>query len=198
MNRVSSLSRLLMLNSAAFLCLVFASVTAAGGVLYLQHQVTKQATELNHMMQTIHVLRGDLYRQLKELFDYVFIGDPDALVEFEDFNRQIEENLQRLEGFRQDEAFAHELETLRQSYESLRGRARAIMSQLDARYSAAELLEVLTNFRTLSHSSGLSSSTSCLYFGSAIADNPVSSCTAMHMRAKWVSHQLRTECIFTW
>ena len=139
---VSSLSRLLLLHSAAFLILITISAAAAGGLIYLQQQATDRSVELSRLTQIVHGLRGDLYRQLKELYDYVFVGDPDALNEFEEFGRSIEGKLGQLSEHADGRPVGEEVASLREAYVNLRTRARSLMNQTHANFSAADLLQV--------------------------------------------------------
>jgi len=139
---VSSLSRLLLLHSAAFLILITISAAASGGLIYFHQKATDRSVELSRLTQIVHGLRGDLYRQLKELFDYVFVGDPDALNEFEDFGRAIEGKLGQLATRNDGEPVGREVAALQEAYVNLRTRARSLMNQTHANFSADELLQV--------------------------------------------------------
>lgn len=139
---VPSLSRLLLLHSAAFLILITISAAAAGGLIYLQQQATDRTVALSRLTQIVHGLRGDLYRQLKELYDYVFVGDPDALNEFEDFGRSIESKLDLLATHDDRGPVGQEVAALREAYSNLRTRARSLMNQTHVNFSAADLLQV--------------------------------------------------------
>ncbi len=75
MTRVPSLDRLLLLHSIAALFLVALSATAAGGVVYFQHQASRQAVSQASVFNALQGLRGDLYRQVKEVYDHVFVGE---------------------------------------------------------------------------------------------------------------------------
>ncbi len=67
-------------------------------------------------------------------------GDPDALSEFEAFDRHIEQNLTKLESLEPAPTSGRALATLRGRYEDLRTRSRVIMNQLDARFLAVQML----------------------------------------------------------
>ncbi|MGF1610578.1 MAG: ATP-binding protein [Kiloniellales bacterium] len=137
-----SLSRTLLIQSSAFLFLILISGATGLGLLVLQYQSDSRAAELGRVVEAIHELRGDLYRQLKELFDFVFIGDPNALAEFEAFGRDIDQNLAALAAIAHDQAIAAEVAELNAAYMAVRARARTIMNQTHAGFAPNELLDL--------------------------------------------------------
>ena len=142
MQPVRSLSRTLLIQSSAFLFLILISGATGLGLIVLQYESDSRATELDRVIETIHELRGDLYRQLKELFDYVFIGDPNALAEFEEVGHGIDANLATLVSLAHDQAIATEVAELNAAYTAVRARARTIMNQTHAGFAPNELLDL--------------------------------------------------------
>ncbi|MCG8357039.1 MAG: HAMP domain-containing protein [Kiloniellales bacterium] len=144
MNRIPSLGRVMLIHSTAFLFLIVVSVATGGSIIYLQQESARQAKALNQMVDGIQVLRGDLYRQLKEVFDYVFVGDPDALVEFEALGEAIAGRLERLRGasINLSADLGGQVESLDSAYARVLGRARSIMNQTQAGFPPRALLEV--------------------------------------------------------
>jgi len=142
MSRQASLARLMLMHSTAFLFLVVVSVSAAGGIVTLHQETARQSLQLNRLVQVIHVLRGNLYRQFKELYDYVFVGDPDALVEFQRFNAIIEADLALLAEAGQSSEFQPQIAALQAAYDKVRTGGHVFMNQVQADFTATQLLEV--------------------------------------------------------
>ncbi len=78
MQKPKSLRELLLAHELIFVLLIL--LTVAGGVfgIYLWDKSAKESQRIHFLVQEIQQTRGDLYRQMKELFDAFFLNDQDA------------------------------------------------------------------------------------------------------------------------
>lgn len=142
MDRVPSLARFLTVHSSGFLFLIVVSVSTAAGLMALHYDSNRRAEKLQVVVQDIYDVHGDLYRQLKEVFDYVFLGDPEALDEFEILGQGIEAKLTNLGGEGGAPGIADKLSDLSSAYDAVRARARSIMNQTHGGFAPGELLKL--------------------------------------------------------
>ena len=78
-----------------YLLLVLASGALGGAGLYLWHQSSEESLRINSMVQEIQEMRGNLYRQVKEVFDAVFLNDSDAARQYQEYQKRIELHLEK-------------------------------------------------------------------------------------------------------
>lgn len=114
----TSLKDLLLIHELAFILLIFlvASVGTIG--IQLQDQSTKESNRINLLVQEMQQTRGDLYRQLKELFDAYFLEDPEALTEYNAFTRSVEQHFQQLQALAIGGAEKSAIRDLHASYQA--------------------------------------------------------------------------------
>src|SRR3546814_13746554 len=73
--------------------------------------------------------RGDLYRQMKELFDAYFLADTDAREEYDSYTVSIERHFQQLDLLAVGEEEHAAIQQLRQSYDEFTTETIAIFDQ---------------------------------------------------------------------
>ena len=119
MGQFYSLRALQLIYSLAFILLLL--VSAVGGRLAFEASESSalESQRVARLLQTVELIRGDLYRQLKEVFDYHFLDDEDADKEYRDLGLRLEDNFQVL----RDLALSHEeslsIEQLIHAYETV-------------------------------------------------------------------------------
>ena len=122
-----SLKQYLLLYAIGFLALV----TVAGGMgayaLYFWHQSSKETLRLNSMMQQVQEMRGSLYLQLKEVFDSIFLADPDAIKQYHEFEQRIQTHLNRLDTTARGADERAAINGLRKSYQGVRDVGASIL-----------------------------------------------------------------------
>lgn len=127
MSKPRPLKQYLLLYAIGFLALV----TVAGGLgayaLYFWHQSSKETLRLNSMMQQVQETRGSLYLQLKEVFDSIFLADPDAVKQFHEFEQRIQTHLNRLDAIAHGADERAAINGLRKSYQGVRDVGASIL-----------------------------------------------------------------------
>lgn len=93
----TSLKDLLLIHELAFILLIFlvASVGAIG--IHLQDKSSQESNRINLLVQEVQQTRGDLYRQMKELFDAYFLDDVEARSEYNNFTLSVENHFRQLQ-----------------------------------------------------------------------------------------------------
>jgi signal transduction histidine kinase len=93
-----SLKQLLLTHELIFILLiVLAGVAGATGIHYWQ-QASHESLRINRLIQEIQQTRGDLYRQMKELFDAYFLDDHQARAEYDSYTQSVERHFRELRG----------------------------------------------------------------------------------------------------
>jgi len=98
MRKSRSLKQLLLLHELTFVLLVVLAVAAGGYGIYQWNAASVDSVRISRIAQEIQQTRGDLYRQMKELFDARFLADPEAPMEYDGYTRRIQERFIRLES----------------------------------------------------------------------------------------------------
>ncbi|HQR50785.1 MAG TPA: ATP-binding protein [Methylophilaceae bacterium] len=97
-HKPKSLKNLLLVHELTFIFLiVLAGMAGATGIHYWQ-QASHESLRINQLIQEIQQTRGDLYRQMKELFDAFFLDDTQARAEYDSYTRSVEQHFRELRG----------------------------------------------------------------------------------------------------
>ena len=127
MSKTRPLKQYLLFYAIGFLALV----TVAGGLgayaLYYWHESSKETLRLNSMMQQVQEMRGSLYLQLKEVFDSIFLADPDAIKEYHEYEQRIQTHLNRLDNIARGPGERAAINGLRRSYQGVRDVGSSIL-----------------------------------------------------------------------
>lgn len=94
-----SLKRLLLIHELTFVLLVAVAGIAGGYGIYLWRAASAESIRIGQLSMEVQQTRGDLYRQMKELFDAQFLADPQAQAEYDAFTLRIAEHFRQLEAF---------------------------------------------------------------------------------------------------
>ena len=143
MGQFYSLRALQLIYSLAFILLLLAS--AVGGRLAFEASESSalESQRVARLLQTVELIRGDLYRQLKEVFDYHFLDDKDADREYRDLGHRLEDNFQVLRNLALTHEESHSIEELINAYEIVDLRVKKIMSLSPGTIAHDEKLEIL-------------------------------------------------------
>jgi signal transduction histidine kinase len=97
MQKPKSLRELLLAHELIFVLLILLAV--AGGIfgIYLWDKSAKESQRIHLLVQEIQQTRGDLYRQMKELFDAFFLNDQDAKNEYKTYTESILKHFDNLD-----------------------------------------------------------------------------------------------------
>lgn len=88
----------------------------SGGV-HLWEKSSEESNRISSLVLEAQQTRGDLYRQLKELFDAYFLEDQGARKEYDDFTIAFEKHFTRLNTLAVDEEETQATQALRRSYQ---------------------------------------------------------------------------------
>lgn len=138
----TSLKDLLLIHELAFILLIFlvASIGAIG--IQLQDQSSQESNRINSLVQEMQQTRGDLYRQLKELFDAYFLDDPEARSEYNQFTVSVESHFKQLQLLAVGEAEKAAIHDLHAGYQAFVSETSALFDQ-DAHLNSDDLKKIL-------------------------------------------------------
>lgn len=141
-NKKTSLKNLLLIHELAFILLIFlvASIGAIG--IQLQDQSSHESNRINSLVQEMQQTRGDLYRQLKELFDAYFLDDPQARNEYNDFTLSVESHFKQLQTLAVGEAEKTAIRDLHAGYRAFVSETSALFDK-NAHLNSEDLKKVL-------------------------------------------------------
>ncbi len=93
-----SLKRLMLVYAAGYLALVLAAGGFGGAGMYFLRQASNESLRINSIVNEVQDMRGNLYRQVKEVFDGAFLNDPYATQQYQQYQRRIDQHFVRLNG----------------------------------------------------------------------------------------------------
>ncbi|WP_036307579.1 HAMP domain-containing sensor histidine kinase [Methylophilus sp. 5] len=120
------LRHLLLFHDLYFIALIVLAVASGGYGIYLWDKASKQSQRINFVIQEIYLVRGDLYRQTKELFDAFFLQEENALQEYNQYTSSILEHLERLQNIAIDQEERDALMDIERKYRNLVNEAPAL------------------------------------------------------------------------
>ena len=129
MRRPKSLRDLLLAHQLIFILLVTLAGAAGGIGIHLWDRASHESQRINLLIQEIQQTRGDLYRQMKELFDAYFLADPEARNEYDAYTKAIEKHFVQLHTLaigREEQAAVYELQA---SYTSFASETSSILDR---------------------------------------------------------------------
>jgi signal transduction histidine kinase len=124
-----SLKDLLLIHELIFILLVVLAGAAGGIGIYQWDRSSEESQRINLLVQEIQQTRGDLYRQMKELFDAYFLDDTDARQEYDGYTASIERHFQQLNRLAVGEEEHAAIRELKSSYEEFVVETTAIFDQ---------------------------------------------------------------------
>ena len=132
-----SLRNLATLSAAASLLLVALTVAIGGAGLFVWQQSSREALRINALVEESQGMRGALYRQMKEVFDAVFLDDHDAIAQYRGHEQEIRSHLAGLERLAGNHAERAAVAQVDRAYGEIRRHTDALLSEWP-RYSLAE------------------------------------------------------------
>ena len=132
-----SLRELALAYAAGALLLVLATVAIGGFGLYLWQQSSRDSLRINALVEETQGMRGSLYRQMKEVFDALFLDDPDAAAQYSLHQREVEARLSQLHQLTVTPAEQQAIDQLDRAYKDIRGHTDALVADWP-RYSLAQ------------------------------------------------------------
>lgn len=116
MKKPRSLKDILLVHELTFVFLVTLAGAAGGLGIHLWEQSSLESERINRLIQEIQQTRGDLYRQMKELFDGYFLGDREAPQEYNNYTVSVKKHFVKLLDLAQGEEEKTALRELEASY----------------------------------------------------------------------------------
>lgn len=93
-----TLRDLLLAHELIFIALILLAVTGGAYGIHLWDKSAKESQRIHLLVQEIQQTRGDLYRQMKELFDAFFLDDKDARGEYKAYTQSILKHFDKLDS----------------------------------------------------------------------------------------------------
>lgn len=116
MPKSRSLKDLLLVHELMFILLVVLAVSTGGYGIHLWDRSSQESRRISLLVQEIQQTRGDLYRQMKELFDAFFLADAQARQEYDGYTRAVEHHFTQLEQLASGEEERRAISTLQLNY----------------------------------------------------------------------------------
>lgn len=116
-NQNKSLKDLLLIHELAFIVLIILAATAGAIGIHLWEKSSEESNRISSLVQEVQQTRGDLYRQLKELFDAYFLDDLGARQEYDGFTVSVEKHFAELKSIAVGAAEKSAIEDLHDSYQ---------------------------------------------------------------------------------
>lgn len=141
-NKKTSLKNLLLIHELAFILLIFlvASIGAIG--IHLQEKSSQESNRISQVIQEVQQTRGDLYRQMKELFDAYFLKDIEARNEYNAFTLSVESHFVQLHRIAEGEAEKTAINNLHAGYKAFVKETSALFD-LQQNITGDELKKIL-------------------------------------------------------
>lgn len=124
-----SLKDLLLVHELIFILLVVLAGASGGIGIHLWDRSSQESHRISLLIQEMQQTRGDLYRQMKELFDAYFLADTEARQEYDSYTVSIERHFQQLDKLAAVEEEHAAIQELRQSYSEFVQETIAIFDQ---------------------------------------------------------------------
>lgn len=110
------LKDLLLIHELAFILLIILAATAGAFGIHLWEKSSQEASRISSIVAEVQQTRGDLYRQMKELFDAYFLEDSNAQAEYNHFTLLVEQHFTQLQNITAGEAEKTSINKLHANY----------------------------------------------------------------------------------
>ncbi len=127
-----SLKDLLLVHELAFILLILLVATVGAIGIHLQEKSSQESNRINLLVQEVQQTRGDLYRQMKELFDAYFLDDIEARTEYNTFTQSVESHFAQLEKIAVGNAEKSAINELHVGYQAFVSETSALFDQHSA------------------------------------------------------------------
>jgi signal transduction histidine kinase len=127
-----SLKDLLLIHELAFILLIILAATAGAIGIHLWEKSSQEASRISLLVTEVQQTRGDLYRQMKELFDAYFLDDSGARAEYDNFTITVEAHFVQLKKITVSEAEKAAINDLHENYKKFVIETPALFDQYQA------------------------------------------------------------------
>lgn len=128
-----SLRDLLLTHELIFIALILLAVISGGYGIHIWDKTSKESQRINLLVQEIYQVRGDLYRQMKELFDAFFLQDGEALAEYNAYTQSILTHFNELKGIARGDEEKKAVAEIEQNYRIFVNEAPSLFYRYQAR-----------------------------------------------------------------
>lgn len=128
-----SLRDLLLTHELIFIALILLAVISGGYGIHIWDKTSKESQRINSLVQEIYQVRGDLYRQMKELFDAFFLQDGEALAEYNAYTQSILTHFNELKSIARGEEEKKAVAEIEQNYRIFVNEAPSLFYRYQAR-----------------------------------------------------------------
>lgn len=122
-----TLRDLLLIHAGVFLLLVALAGAAGGYGLHLWRTASAETVRISRLTEEIQQTRGDLYRQMKELFDAQFLADPDATEEYAGYTRRMSNHFNKLKTLAGDKDEARVIGDMQTAYQDFLAETQGLL-----------------------------------------------------------------------
>ncbi len=130
--KLRSLRDLLLAHELIFIALILLAVMGGMFGIHLWDQSAKESQRIQSLVQEIQLTRGDLYRQMKELFDAYLLNESSAIDEYKAYTKSIQTHFNHLDkltvGAQEKKAIAD----LKENYKVFETQAPKMFKQYQA------------------------------------------------------------------
>lgn len=148
MFKSKSLRDLLLFHELIFIALILLAVAGGGYGIYVWDKSAKESQRIHYLSQEIQQTRGDLYRQMKELFDTFFLEDADGKNEYEAYTQSILKHIETLNHLAVGAQEKQAIQDLESKYKSFVNEAPALFYRYQASPGAASRKSLYQDIET--------------------------------------------------
>lgn len=106
------------MHELAFILLILLAASIGAIGIHLQEQSSRESNRISLIVQEVQQTRGDLYRQMKELFDAYFLMDLEARSEYNHFTSSVEQHFAQLHLLAEGSAEEKAIQDLHSGYKA--------------------------------------------------------------------------------
>ena len=148
MQKNKSLKDLLLIHELAFILLIILAATAGAIGIHLWEKSSQEATRISSLVSEVQQTRGDLYRQMKELFDAYFLEDATAREEYDNFTASVENHFVQLNKIAVGPEEIQAITALQRNYQKFVVEAPALFDAYQLSSDAASKRAINTDIET--------------------------------------------------
>ncbi len=148
MQKNKSLKDILLIHELAFILLIILAATAGAVGIHLWEKSRLEATRISSLVTEVQQTRGDLYRQMKELFDAYFLEDATAREEYNHFTASVEKHFVQLKKIAVGDAEIQAINALQHNYHKFVVEAPALFDQYQLASNEASKRAINTDIET--------------------------------------------------
>ncbi len=146
--KTRALRDLLLAHELIFIALIFLAAAAGAYGIYVWDKSAKESQRIHYLSQEIQQTRGDLYRQMKELFDTFFLEDADGKNEYDAYTQSILKHFNALNNLAVGTQEKQAVLDLESKYKSFVNEAPALFYRYQASPNAASRKSLYQDIET--------------------------------------------------